>query len=134
MLSARPNQNGFDPCYSIAQGLVKKNVQLVSELKEHHIMAFSYFYDRGVEFGLIGKIIFFTFLCQNIVGSTIQSWDHRLTKQMCLQTRITRLLPKFALNVAWLFRALSLWLASFHLFIYLHQLPHVTLLCCHLWS
>lgn len=53
IVSARPDHNGFDPCYSIAQGLIKRNVQLVPELKDHHIIAFSYFYDRGVESGMI---------------------------------------------------------------------------------
>lgn len=52
-ISARQEKNGFDPCYSIAQGFIKKNVDLVDELKEHHIMLFSYFYDRGVDYGLI---------------------------------------------------------------------------------
>ncbi|XP_014782443.1 ectonucleoside triphosphate diphosphohydrolase 5 [Octopus bimaculoides] len=52
-VSSAGNSN-FDACYAATSKFVKENMKPVSELTNHHIMAFSYFYDRAVDMNLIG--------------------------------------------------------------------------------
>jgi hypothetical protein len=45
----------FEICYKLAANLVEKSVDVPKDLNEKTVNAISYFYDRAVESGLIGK-------------------------------------------------------------------------------
>lgn len=49
------SENRFEACYGASKKLVSGKIEQVREIQDDHFCTISYYYDRAVDFGLIGK-------------------------------------------------------------------------------